>query len=953
MSSSGSVYDDEEFARRLQFEEQSNRIPTSSRHGTRNPQQHIQDMEVSRQYAQMDLDHSTRLMHLGPGHGHGRGESLRASPSLRKEQDNFAILQTFSVSAESRLPLSESCESDSTLSKSFGNQLHFEGSAEGQEHSHIRKFPPAFPNQPNPFDYTGGLGPFSSVVSNVGRRISRSQSPIGTSSPTESPRGYRASLSDTSESKSLRQRPSSCSSEHEFLVRSGALQAACSGRARAETLPRRNSFATTSPTATTDPHLEFARHLQMLVFSDLAGPQNPLKVSLEADDDMKLAQKMQDLEDRGMGRYNSDRKLDVDFDSNEEVGSPSGRNKMPVWPNDESVDISRLIAESGANVDELSEDVLSELLGSDVARQFKLSSSDATKMTKEAVNNGTTYPTSPTIRALSTGFPGKDVAENRVSPSVRTTLAKSQGSPVKSPAKGYKFSPNQNLAKVDVVSAMPNDSPEEFPVSPSKQKKKRRGFLGFGARTSSRDSLLELNRSHNLPLGVPGYDDIKPPPGVASIGGIPAAIPPRPISTPGVISSDMTKQSQQESPSQRLVGIAQSNGCIGIPAGIPSPHQLGNANSGIPTGIRPKPSGSAFVVGNSFDGTFRGTNICSACGLTHGTFLIAFDRRYHPECFRCKSCDGRIDHNDQFKYAVDEKGRKHPHHRECFMSFGVKCTVCRQTIPAMPDGKVPYIKHPFFEKEEMCVRHADENHRRCCGCQRFEPINDTSFIDLMDGDRCVCPACCRTVVVDNIDVKPLWLDVLSFFESFLKLPVWDPMRDLPVLMIGAESLQSQMQSLHHVHASCSHCMTSGLCLTERSASLRDGENVVAILCLTGLPRDLAAGVLAHQAMHAWIKLNPNYDSNSPLPPQIEEGLCQLVAMLFLQDGLPPIGPRSQTGSEDGPSDEKLRQYFQFTIERDKNEIYGTGYRIAAMVCRDIGIEELTAHVLKYKSFPHT
>lgn len=350
---------------------------------------------------------------------------------------------------------------------------------------------------------------------------------------------------------------------------------------------------------------------------------------------------------------------------------------------------------------------------------------------------------------------------------------------------------------------------------------------------------------------------------------------------------------------------------------------------------------------------------------------MAFDRKYHPECFRCSSCNGKIDPNDQFKYTVDEQGRNHPHHRECFISFGVQCCVCRQTIPATPDGRVPFIKHPFFENEQMCVRHADEKHRRCSGCQRFEPL-DAPFIDLMDGDRCVCPACCRSVIVDSADAKPLWRSVLTFFESRLKLPVWGPMRDLPILVVGSESLQEQMQAQGSIHVLTTQPMTAGLCLTERgrstpthasSVSYSSGgaqssssaaaapEEVFAVMCLTGLPRDLTASVLAHEAAHAWIKLHPQYRGRNPLPPQIEEGVCQLVAMLFLSDGLAPAP--ALASSDEGPSDEKLRQYFKFSIEREKNEIYGTGYRRAALAYSDIGIEALLTHVLQYRDFPPT
>jgi hypothetical protein len=390
--------------------------------------------------------------------------------------------------------------------------------------------------------------------------------------------------------------------------------------------------------------------------------------------------------------------------------------------------------------------------------------------------------------------------------------------------------------------------------------------------------------------------------------------------------------------------------------------------SGIPKGIPAagihsvKPS-AGHGVNNSFSGSFRGTTVCAACGLTHGSFLKVFDRKYHPDCFRCKTCAGKIDPNDQFRYVTDSAGRKHPHHRECFMSFGVTCVVCKETLPMTAEGRVPFIKHPFFEDEKMCVRHADEQHRRCAGCQRFEP-NDSPFIDIMDGDRCVCPACCRSVIVDNADAKPLWNEVLAFFETNLKLPVWGPLRDLPILLVGSDTLRRQMREQNHIHVSLSHPLIAGMCLTEpfrrenevprySSSNSKQKLEVISILCLTGLPRDLSSSVLAHEATHAWIKMHPKYDMSNPLPPQVEEGVAQLIAMLFLNEGLGPTPKQTPEEAIDGPSDEKLRQFFKFTIERETSEVYGAGYRRAATVYRDVGIEALLTHILQYRDFPVT
>jgi hypothetical protein len=212
------------------------------------------------------------------------------------------------------------------------------------------------------------------------------------------------------------------------------------------------------------------------------------------------------------------------------------------------------------------------------------------------------------------------------------------------------------------------------------------------------------------------------------------------------------------------------------------------------------------------------------------------------------------------------------------------------------------------------------------------------------------------------------------------------MVDIPILIVPHDALNSQLQNSNHQGSS--QIMTRGLCLSEHQIgmnlmlpSLRFDKhqrsflpsdakskghtyfqipdsnianpqtNVTAILCLTGLPSDLAASILAHEATHAWFKLHPDFDPTKQMPPQVEEGCCQLIAMIFLTDGLDQV-PSSSCNDSDGPSDEKLRQYFKFSIETDTNEIYGEGYRKAARAYAQIGLEALLSHVVTYCEFPN-
>jgi hypothetical protein len=419
---------------------------------------------------------------------------------------------------------------------------------------------------------------------------------------------------------------------------------------------------------------------------------------------------------------------------------------------------------------------------------------------------------------------------------------------------------------------------------------------------------------------------------------------------------------------------------VGAPKG-PLPYSL-SISKDAPVSLEAAVGKKAGSIGLS-----RNMTTCAVCAQPVQRSLSALDKKYHNDCFRCITCHARIDPNAPFAF-IDNNGDKEPMHRKCYAEiFGIICCVCKETIPPGPDGRVSFVKHPFFDTEQMCPKHAVNMTRRCTGCHRFEPENDP-FADLNDVGRCVCMACCRSVIVDSKDAQPLWAKVVAFFEE-LNLPVWRDFRDIPVLVVGYHALNDQMKNASNVHSGSSQIMTRGLCLTEHESGRRfrmsqmkfdaaqnsfvavdaeargftffqvpdaskvnPGASVTAILCLSGLPSDLAASILAHEATHAWIKLHPRFNFQHPIPPQVEEGCAQLIAHLFLNGGLEPPEPvENNDGS--GPSPEKLRQYFKFSIETDDHEIYGTGYRRAAKAYSDIGIEALMSHVVLYQDFPET
>mmetsp|Transcript_49889 Transcript_49889/g.97617 ORF Transcript_49889/g.97617 Transcript_49889/m.97617 type:complete len:543 (-) Transcript_49889:185-1813(-) len=333
-------------------------------------------------------------------------------------------------------------------------------------------------------------------------------------------------------------------------------------------------------------------------------------------------------------------------------------------------------------------------------------------------------------------------------------------------------------------------------------------------------------------------------------------------------------------------------------------------------------------------------------------------------------------------------------------SFPSLASVKRWVTDAVPSCRVcgalapnPYSFHPFFPSEKICCHHNDVP--KCSGCNRFETpshqLLDPSkeFVDLEDNGRKLCPACTRSIIVDSADLKVAWDSVLIYFDHVLGMYRNAPqskerMQRIPILAVGHDGLNDpSVRGSGHGQGN-----TRGLCMYEYRShplggSLRhmfdqsprgsksfasaaissvldfaadtlSGGSVTAILCLRGLPRDLAASILAHEATHAWFKLHPRFEPKRPMPLQVEEGCCQLMAYQYLVrlEESDLTGDRRDYGDDGEPTDRKMRQYFRNSIETDTSEVYGDGFRLAAAAFAKLGcVASLLEYVAENNSFP--
>ena len=117
-----------------------------------------------------------------------------------------------------------------------------------------------------------------------------------------------------------------------------------------------------------------------------------------------------------------------------------------------------------------------------------------------------------------------------------------------------------------------------------------------------------------------------------------------------------------------------------------------------------------------------------------------------------------------------------------------------------------------------------------------------------------------------------------------------------------------------------------------TVALRTDVEVAAVLALFGLPQLLTAAVLVHELTHAFIKLDGGFPK---LEPFVEEGLCQLMAWVWLQQ----------------QPETRLRNCFAHAIEHERDAVYGGGFRAARdALQREGSLAALLARVRAMGSF---
>ncbi|KAG2314972.1 hypothetical protein Bca52824_018094 [Brassica carinata] len=280
-------------------------------------------------------------------------------------------------------------------------------------------------------------------------------------------------------------------------------------------------------------------------------------------------------------------------------------------------------------------------------------------------------------------------------------------------------------------------------------------------------------------------------------------------------------------------------------------------------------------------------------------------------------------------------------HRRCYKEHcGPYCYVCRKK-----EG-IKYHKHPYWE-EKYCPSHDGDGTAKCCSCERLQAFG-TDYLMLAD-NRWLCVECKESAVMVADEYQTLHFEIREFFKG-LNMKVE---KVFPLILVDQQALNKAEEE----NVSQYGVVTRGICMSEEKIVTRipRGANkqligmaresqrfvrecdVTAILILYGLPKLLTGYILAHEMMHAYLRLN-GYRN---LKTVLEEGICQVLGRIWLESqrfsssnvsssassssGTPPPDTTS-TKRDHSDFEKKLVEFCIHQIETDESPIYGDGFK---------------------------
>ncbi|CAH2051005.1 unnamed protein product [Thlaspi arvense] len=416
-----------------------------------------------------------------------------------------------------------------------------------------------------------------------------------------------------------------------------------------------------------------------------------------------------------------------------------------------------------------------------------------------------------------------------------------------------------------------------------------------------------------------------------------------------------------------------------------------------------------------------GYRICGGCNrdIGYGNYLGCMGTFFHPECFCCRFCGFPIT-DSEFSLS----GR-HAYHKSCFKELHhPKCDVCHQFIPTNGAGLIEYRRHPFWS-QKYCPSHEYDSTVRCCSCERLESWNAKYVSLGDGRSLCLeCMECavmdtgdCQPLyhsIRDYYEGMNMKIDqqipmLLVERQALNEAIVGEKngFHHMPETRGLCLSEEQTIPSIHKKPKVGDHQLVG---MKTRHQKLTRICEVTAILVLYGLPRCprfsaacndkravdhnlkyrdkieinlqgidtgvvihlfyylamaakilLTGAILAHELMHAWLRLK-GYNN---LSLEVEEGICQMLSYMWLESELmPEVGNMPSTSGASSSSssssskkgrksdvETQLGKFFMHQIANEVSPAYGGGFRAAYEAVNRYGLRRTLDHIRWTGNFP--
>ncbi|KAK4757227.1 hypothetical protein SAY87_007354 [Trapa incisa] len=284
------------------------------------------------------------------------------------------------------------------------------------------------------------------------------------------------------------------------------------------------------------------------------------------------------------------------------------------------------------------------------------------------------------------------------------------------------------------------------------------------------------------------------------------------------------------------------------------------------------------------------------------------------------------------------------------------CDVCGKPVPVDWSGNSIYGENSIF-RQKYCRVHERDGTPRCSACNRLQPTG-VQYTSYQDG-RKICHDCKRSAIMNEHDCLPLMDEIFRFYED-IDMKVM--LQNIPVEMVDTNEIK-KLAKPNVIGFTRTHeldvieTMISTRVLgpnnevvgaKEEPFKLASFRMVEKIVLLKGNPRLHTGATLAHEMMHAWIRLEDYHRLGmkgfyGSIGQDVKEGMCEVMSYMWLESKIGDLSRKS--GSSPALLHErKLANYLKHSIEINPDKEYGGGFRRVYPVVKRFGLKETLAEI---------